>query len=50
MAVFDQCGSIKVCDVDTITSRLVFPKTTVGYYATRYMGAEVIMAAVPETT
>jgi hypothetical protein len=34
--------------VDTVTSRLAFPKATVGYCTMRYVGAEAIMDAVPE--
>jgi hypothetical protein len=48
VTVFDQRGSAEVHDVDTITSRLVFPKATVGYCAARYVGIEAIMATVLE--
>jgi hypothetical protein len=48
VAVLDRRGSAEVRDVDTITSYLVFPKATVGYCATRYVGTEAIMATVPK--
>jgi hypothetical protein len=38
VAVFDRCESTEVRDVDTITSRLAFSKTTVSYCAVRYTG------------
>jgi hypothetical protein len=38
VVVFDRCESVEVRDVDTITSRLAFSKTTVGYCAVRYAG------------
>jgi hypothetical protein len=50
MVAFDRCRSAEVHDVGTVTSRLSFPKATVGYYATRYTGAEATMVMVPETT
>jgi hypothetical protein len=50
VSVFDRRGSTEVRDVDTVTSRLAFPKATVGYYAVRYTIAEAIMPAVPEAT
>jgi hypothetical protein len=50
MAVFDQCGSTEVHDMDTVTSHLALPKATVGYYAMRNAGVEAIMAVVSKTT
>jgi hypothetical protein len=49
VAAFDQRESIEVHDMDTVMSRLVFPKATVGYCAVRYAVAGAIMAAVPKT-
>jgi hypothetical protein len=48
VAVFDQRESAEVRDVDTVTSRLVFPKATIGYCAAGYARTEAIMATVPE--
>jgi hypothetical protein len=48
MAAFDHRESNQVRGVDTITSRLAFPKASIGYCAVRYVGAEAIMAAVLE--
>jgi hypothetical protein len=48
VATFNWRGSAEVRDVDTITSRLVFPKATIHYYPVRDSGAEAIMTAVPK--
>jgi hypothetical protein len=50
VAVFDRCISTEVRDVDTVTSRLAFPKATVGYCVVRYTRAEAIMVVVHEVT
>jgi hypothetical protein len=48
VAVFDQRGSAVVHDMDTVMSRLAFPKATVG--AVKYVGVEAIMATILEAT
>jgi hypothetical protein len=32
MDVFDRRGSTEVCNLDTVTSHLAFPKAAIGYY------------------
>jgi hypothetical protein len=50
VVVFDRHESTEVHDVDTVTSRLAFPKATVGYCAVRFTGADTIMVTVLKTT
>jgi hypothetical protein len=45
---FDRRGSAEVRNVDTVTSRLAFPKATVGYCAVRDAGGEAIMVTALE--
>jgi hypothetical protein len=37
-----------VRNVDIVMSRLAFPKTTVCYYAAKYVGAKAIIAVILE--
>jgi hypothetical protein len=48
VVTFDRRGSAEVRNVDTVTSRLAFPKATVGYCAVRDAGAEAIMVTALE--